>query len=133
MTAEPKAPRSVLDASALLAYLQKEAGWEPLGSVIARAAISTVNWAEVLDKSIARGVPTLDLRPDLEAAGVQIVPFTAEDAEICAGLLPLTRPLGLGLADRAALALARRLDLPVYTTDRAWTRLSLGVRVRQVR
>lgn len=126
-------PRNVLDASALLAFMHKERGWESVARVMGRSAISAVNWSEVVGKAVTRGVPVEGLRADVEAAGIQIVAFSADDAEICAQFLPATRPLGLSLGDRAALALARRLDVPVYTADRAWGRLSLNVRVRTVR
>ena len=38
----------VLDASALLAYLQREPGADLVRSVIAGAVMSTVNWTEVV-------------------------------------------------------------------------------------
>ena len=132
MTAS-SAPRSVLDASALLAFMQKESGWESLRKVIGRAAMSAVNWSEVVGKAIERKAPLEGLREDVESAGIQILPFTTEEAEIAAGMRTATQSLGLSLGDRAALALARRLNLPVYTTDRTWGRLSVGVRVRVVR
>lgn len=64
-----------------------------------------------------------------------VVPFDREDAEAAARLRPATRNLGLGLGDRACLALAGRLGLPAVTGDRAWQRLDpgLGIRVEQVR
>lgn len=42
---------AVLDASALLAYLQQEAGAEIVKAAIGRAVISTVNWAETVQKT----------------------------------------------------------------------------------
>jgi ribonuclease VapC len=129
----PAAPRSVLDASALLAFMQKESGWESVGRAIGRSAVSAVNWSEVVGKVVARGVSLEGLRANVEAAVIRILDFSADDAELCGQLLPQTRALGLSLGDRAALALARRLDVPVYTSDRAWGRLSLGVRIRVVR
>jgi PIN domain nuclease of toxin-antitoxin system len=35
---------SVLDASALLAYLHREPGWQTVQAVIGTACIGTVNW-----------------------------------------------------------------------------------------
>ena len=46
----------VLDASALLAYLQDEPGSEVIDEVLAESAMSSVNWAEVIQKAIA--IPT---------------------------------------------------------------------------
>jgi len=49
-------PVAVLDASALLAYLQGEPGAERVAEVLViGAAISSVNWAETLTKLAERG------------------------------------------------------------------------------
>ena len=124
----------VLDASALLAYLQREPGYEEVRRVLdASAAISTVNLAEVYSKVAAAGrqieavairLPALRLRPE---------PFTEADARTSGALYPATRPLGLSLRDRACLALGLRLHLPVLTADRAWSSLRVGVEIRSIR
>jgi len=46
----------ILDASALLAYLHRETGWEVVQPVIADAYISTVNWSEVAQKITRKGM-----------------------------------------------------------------------------
>ena len=61
------------------------------------------------------------------------MPLDAEDAGRLAELRPKTRALGLSLADRACLALALRLGLPVLTTDGAWAELDLPVAVAVIR
>jgi len=48
----------VLDASALLAYLHEEPGADTVGAVIGESFISTVNWSEVMQKSLSRGIDT---------------------------------------------------------------------------
>jgi ribonuclease VapC len=123
----------VLDASALLALLHSEPGAEIVEEAVEEAAISAVNWAEVYQRWLARGVDVTDLRADLEALGMQIVPFIVEDAEQAAELWSLTRQHGLSLGDRACLGLARRLGLPALTADRAWLDISSGVDVQAIR
>ncbi len=59
--------------------------------------------------------------------------FEAEQADEAARLRPPTRSVGLGLADRACLALARRLDVPTVTADRTWAALDLGVEIVMIR
>lgn len=95
--------------------------------------MSTVNWSEVYQRWLARGVDVTDLRADMEALGIEVVPFTVEDAEQAAELWRMTRQQGLSLGDRACLGLARRLGLPVLTADRAWLDLDLGVDVQAIR
>lgn len=123
----------VLDASALLALLHSESGADAVESAIEHAAISTVNWSEVCQRSIAHDVDVSDLRADTEALGLQIVPFTVEDAEQAAELWRVTRHVGLSLGDRACLGLARRLERPALTADRAWLDVELGVEIQTIR
>jgi ribonuclease VapC len=123
----------VLDASAVLALLHSELGAGAVEEALEHAAISTVNWSEVCQRSIAQNVDISDLRADTEALGVQIMPFSVEDAEQAAELWSATRHVGLSLGDRACLGLARRLGRPALTADRAWLDLDLGVEIRAIR
>ena len=123
----------VLDASALLAFLHDEPGSSVIDELLEEGLISSVNWSEVYQKALARGVPTEGLRADLEALGLEIVAFTPEQAERAAMIWGETRRMGLSLADRACLALGLESGLPVYTADRSWSELKLGLEVRVVR
>lgn len=126
-------PDAVLDASALIALLRDEPGAEAVERLLGRAVISVVNWTEVLQRYRAHGVDTTGKRDDVVALGVTIEAFTDEDAEAVAELWQPTRSAGLSLADRACLALARRLDVPVHTADRAWHKVDVGVEVVLIR
>jgi len=66
-----QAPRSVLDASALLALLHDERGADTVADAIATgAAISVVNLAEVLTKLAEAGKdPTAGPRPAARGGG----------------------------------------------------------------
>jgi PIN domain nuclease of toxin-antitoxin system len=123
----------VLDASALLAYLQDEPGGEAIEGVLAEAVMSSVNWAEVVQKSVAAGVNVDGMREDLEALGLEIVSFTPEDGEMAGRLWLQTRQAGLSLGDRACLSLGMRLDVPVLTCNIIWTTLGLPLDVQMVR
>ena len=123
----------VLDASALLAFLQSEPGCDQVEAVLPEAIISSVNWAEVVQKSIAADVDVNGMREDLEALGLRIVPFSAEEAEIAAQLWQKTRQSGLSLGDRACLSTGIRLDTTVLTADKIWATLNLPVAVRCIR
>jgi len=126
--------RIVLDASALLAVLNREPGAERLTpQLLSAATSSTVNLAEVQGKLVSRGIKPDEaweavLSPIREAAV-----FTGEQAKIAGSLIVQTSSLGLSLGDRACLALGIALKAPVYTADRSWKNLKLGVRIHLVR
>ena len=126
-------PGYVLDASALLALLQREPGADVVEPLLGRSVISSVNWSEVVQRALIRGVVVEGMRGDLEALGVHILPFGAADAEATAQLWPTTREAGLSLGDRACLSLAEGLGVPALTADRRWAALDLGLEVRLVR
>ena len=127
-------PSHVLDVSALLALLHREPGFELVEASVSESVISSVNWAEVLQKIIALGSrEPRDVSDDLEYLGLSVVPFTVEDAEGAAGLWFLGRRGGLSLGDRACLSLAQRLGLPALTADRSWDAVDFGVEVRLIR
>jgi len=123
----------VLDASALLAMLQGEPGGDVVQGLLETAAISSVNWSEVAQKSLDKQAELEGLRHDLEALGLEILPFTAVLAEMTARLRSATRQAGLSLGDRACLALAALLGLPAVTADRVWPDLGLPIEIRVVR
>lgn len=123
----------VLDASALLALLNREPGHEEIARIISHAAISAVNLSEVVSKLAESGMPGEAIRDALEGLALEIHGFGRELAFQAGLLRPLTRSRGLSLGDRACLALGRQLNLPVLTTGRAWEGLDLGIEVRLVR
>src|SRR5262245_31652063 len=126
---------AVLDASALIAFIQHEDGFGRVREAIERGAlIGTINWAEVLSELAERGeatsTSTARVKVIADAVGsLVVVPFDEAQAVEAARLRLLTKTLGLSLADRACLGLARLRRLPVLTTDRAWRSLHLSVRI----
>ncbi len=123
----------VLDASALLAWLHREPGGELVGTVLDGASISAVNWSEVIQKSLQKGVEVQGMLDEVTDLGLTVEPFTAAQAEQAARLWAQTRGSGLSLGDRACLALAMDRSAPVLTADRDWASLALGVEVQLLR
>ena len=123
----------VLDASALLAYLREEPGAEVVDGLMADAHMASVNWAEVVQKSLSAGVDVDGMQEDLQALGMRVEPFLPVDGERAGRLWPLTRQHGLSLADRACLSLGLRLGLTVVTCDQAWAQLPLALEVQLLR
>jgi PIN domain nuclease of toxin-antitoxin system len=116
----------------------EEGGAGEVEDALARGAhVSAVNWSEVLGKAAELGPAAVAAVRALSgpAGGVllRVEPFTAEDAEVAAGLRRPTRSRGLSPGDSACLALAARLGLPALTADRAWLALDLAVAVRAIR
>lgn len=124
---------SVLDASAIIAFLRGEAGADKVAPAIATSVASSVNVAEVV-AWLSRGpMDEQEIRGAIDDLGLDIRAFDKE-AAISTGLLwRATRARGISFGDRACLSLARQLDLPVLTADRAWAKLDVAVEVRLVR
>ncbi len=126
--------RTVLDASAILALINGEPGHEKLTpKLLAGAVSSTVNLAEVQAKLVQRGWSPDEAWEDATSPIREAVPFNAEHARIAGSLTALTRPLGLSLGDCACLALGIALKAPIYTAEKVWSKLKLGVRVHVIR
>jgi ribonuclease VapC len=126
--------RMVVDSSLLLAVIHEEQGSEKITpELLTRAIISTVNLAEVQGKLVSSGWPPDEAWADATGSVREIVAFTTDHAQAAGSLIAETRALGLSLGDRACLALALSLNAPVYTADRSWKNLKLGLRIHVIR
>jgi len=123
----------VLDASALLAYAHNETGGARVAAVMETAYLSTVNLSEAVAKFVERGTDYSRLQHEIRFSGVTLVPFEVADAYAAGELRSTIRRFGLSFGDRACVALALRLGLPLLTSDRAWAKLDLGVPVEVIR
>jgi PIN domain nuclease of toxin-antitoxin system len=124
--------RVAFDASALLAVLAREPGWEEISSVLPGAVISAVNLCEVVGKLTDRGMPGEAVAEALGSLGLDIVAFDAAAAHRAGLMKARTARHGLSLGDRACLALAQELGLTAVTTDGAWREVRVGVEIRVV-
>ena len=123
----------VLDASAILAVILQEPGYEQLtAALLAKAVASAVNLAEVQGKLVSRGWSSEEAWEDATSPTQEIVPFNEDHAQIAGDLIATTRQLGLSLGDRACLALALALNVPVYTADKSWKSLKVKVRIHAI-
>lgn len=125
--------RIILDSSALLAYLNAEAGAALVERALPEAAMSTVNFAETVGRLMAHGQPIESIREMFDILGLELVDFDSGLAERTGTLLAQTHPQGLSLGDRACLALAERQGAPALTADRAWAAAAVGVEIRLIR
>jgi ribonuclease VapC len=126
--------RIVLDASAILTVINGEPGAEKLTpDLLARAIGSTVNLAEVQTKLVSRGWSSELAWEDATSPVREVLTFDEEQARIAGDLVIQTRHLGLSLGDRACLALGIALKVPVYTAEKVWKKLKVGVRIHVIR
>lgn len=123
----------VLDASAILAYLQDEPGSEMAEEALLDGVVSSVNHNEVVGRLSVSGLADEDVRSVLASLGIRVVDFD-EDQAVRAGLMQRkTRSIGLSFGDRACLTLAASLKATALTADSSWLMLDLGVQVRSIR
>lgn len=123
----------ILDASALLAYLQQEQGCLQVEQVLSTAFISTVNWCEVVQKLRARSVDDSAVQKNLAILGLQFISFNLQHADKAAELWQSTAPFGLSLGDRACLATAVCEKMPVMTADQIWQKIPLPLEINLIR
>lgn len=123
----------MLDSSALLAVLFREAGGEAVSHRLPDALMSAVNLSEVAARMVERGVPLEKAVEILTHQPLEVIPFDSEQAYVAASLRPATRKLGLSLGDRACLALGLRHGVPVLTADQLWAKADVGVKVEVIR
>ena len=119
----------VLDASAILAFLQGEDGSDVVEAALADdPRCGAANWSEVVQKVLAADRDWSLVRALLTSYPIRVDPVSIDDGEWAARRW---RPgEGLSLGDRLCLALAERVDTDVLTADAAW---GSDGRVKQIR
>lgn len=127
----------VLDASSVIALINREKGCEIVEKYLEDSIISTVNFAEViavvnreLFKTEADRIEGLKLITDTLP---QIIDFDVNQAIISGEFDSITKKYGLSLGDRACFALAKYKNIPVLTADKAWSKLNLGIKIKLIR
>ncbi len=123
----------ILDASAMLAMLFDEQGGAMVVERARGSMILSVNFSEVVHKVVA-----VDGHPDRaeEAADrleITVAPFDRLLARITAELRQPTAFMGASFADRACLAFGLATGAPIFSADRDWQKLDLGITIRMIR
>jgi len=123
-------PQVLLDASALLAWLLEEPGFDVVDAVLDHAAITSVNAAEVVHKLIRKGAAPEEAQRILDEVCLTVLDFTDKMSRECGRY---SHHAGLSMGDRVCLAAGLTLESPVYTADRQWAALGLGGAIRLIR
>ena len=119
----------VVDASALLAFVQGEEGARLVEAELeAGASCGAANWSEVAQKVLAAGRDWDLVRALLTSYDLEVEPVVADDAEWAARRWRAGE--GLSLGDRLCLALAARKRVDALTADAAW---GTAAGIRQIR
>jgi PIN domain nuclease of toxin-antitoxin system len=123
----------MMDASALLAYLQQEPGADIVRPYIADAAICTVNLSEAVGVLVRKGHPFAEAKVDIEMLNLTVIGFDTDLAFQTGAFIASTKEYGLSFGDRACLAATAREGIPVLTAERAWADLDLGIDIQLIR
>ena len=124
----------VLDASVILAIVNAEPGHERFTpQLLTQAIVSTVNLAEAHSKLVAYGWNPDEAWSDARDLIEQAVPFDESQARITGDLIVETKHLGLSLGDRACLALGIASRSAVYTAERSWRSIKVGIPIHLIR
>ena len=123
----------VLDASALLALLNNEAGAQRVRDILPESVIGAVNVCETIGKLASAGMSLSDARHSVELTDLEVISFDSDCAYKAGALILETKRLGLSLGDRACLALGLILNNTVVTAERLWTKLKLDISVEVIR
>lgn len=116
-----------------MAVLLNEPGADVVSDAGREGVVSAVNMSETIAKLIDKGSGLDTIVGTLNDLGFLIASFDAARAEQAAALRAPTRGRNISFADRACLALAIETRLPVFTADRAWSKLGLDADVRLIR
>jgi ribonuclease VapC len=110
---------TAFDASALLAFVQGEAGSEVVeDALLGGGVVGAANWSETAQAVRARDGDWPLASSLLRSYDLAIEPVTVDDAEWAAQRWRAGE--GLSLGDRLCLALGERIDDDVLTANRRW-------------
>lgn len=137
---------SLLDASALVALILREAGWKTVDLIAESGLALTTPIALAETFEICRlkktGISQDEIRKLLELKNVQMVPVVAEDAADAGYIYKKAADhnsrskakVHVSLADVILLAVGKRLNAIVVFSDNAWELIDLpGIEIRPFR
>ncbi len=124
---------SVLDASAVLAFLKDEPGQDIVVEHLEDAAISIINFSEVALVLARGGMPCAEVKQQLDNLLQNRFEFDEEQIWSTTDIYQRTRPYGLSFGDCACLALASKLRVPALTTEKEWLKANLDISIKLIR
>lgn len=129
-----KAKYFILDASALIALLIQERGYEKVVEILPQSIMSSVNVAEVAKFLKERNkLDDGQIQNTIYSLIEQILPFDDKLAFLSSSIIDKTKTFGLSLGDRACIALGLTTGYLIYTADKAWAELKLECTIKLIR
>jgi PIN domain nuclease of toxin-antitoxin system len=110
-----------------------EPGGDAVIDLLQGGLLCSVNLAEIHTRLLVDGWTADFTWNRVLSMEFEVCSFNDEQARLAGELVGQTRPYGLSMGDRACLALAMQRKATVYTTDRAWKNLSLGIAIEVIR
>ncbi|MEN8237114.1 MAG: type II toxin-antitoxin system VapC family toxin [Pseudomonadota bacterium] len=123
----------VLDASALLALVNRETAAEKVAEVLPQSMMSSVSVSECVAVLSMIGMPHDEIEDMLFDLVPHVEDFTVEQALEAAYLRKITKSKGLSLGDRACIALGKTSGKIVITADKIWDSIDCGVKIKVIR
>jgi PIN domain nuclease of toxin-antitoxin system len=130
--AEPR----VLDSSAILAWFQRELGYENTRMQIKMGGmIAAPNLTEVIGKLVSNGsAPANQVERDVLALNLEVIPMDKNIALAAAFFYARRHPYDLSLGDCVCIAVAETLGVEILTAEKSWAKIpDLRVKVRLIR
>lgn len=128
-----KERKVTLDASAVLAFLLRERGYQTVDKLLSVAVVPASAMVETLYRAAEKGYrqDPAAVHDDLLALGVTVEPVTDADTVRAAELIVASKqdpaPGSLSLGDGLCIAVAERLGLPLTGGDQYWSQVSATV------
>ncbi len=123
----------ILDSSAILAFMNKEPGYDVVEQYLPNAIISTVNIAEVVAVLSSAKIPNDVIESILDDLDLEIIDFDFKQALQVGLLRNKTKSAGLSFGDRACINLGIIKNIPVVTADKIWGSLDIINKVILIR
>ncbi|MCX7123345.1 MAG: PIN domain-containing protein [Gammaproteobacteria bacterium] len=120
---------AVLDTSALMALFYNEEGADQVSELLDQSCLSVLTLCEILDQLHQKGGSVKEMEAQLKKLDLDIRLFDEEQACLATDLLSQSTGRRISFFDRAAIALAIALQLPLYTRQHAWIDLKLPIQI----
>jgi len=124
---------ALLDTSVLIAFAMGEPHGVDEDTLLSGAAVSAVSLAEFRSVLLQKTVDADDIDATIRDFNLKVLPFRAAESQIAGNLIPVARPLGIGLGDCACIATGIVTGLPVWTADRDWAKLDVPAKIHLIR